>query len=806
MKRSLHFLFEIILPVGLLLYLLVNTTYLFLVRPYTGINIDTTSRVVTEVNKPVDDPLAVRMGDRITSVNQRSLEDFRNDLSEPYPFHGFAPGEKIPVVVIRDGVEQEKYHVMQSPSYSTVLPRLTSQWFMSYLFYVAGLLGLLFLRPRNTQRILFVLFNFTIALWFSASSLSGEHDLGSQFVLRAAFWLWLPVTWHFHWLFPRPLKALPNRVWTVLYAGCILMAIAQVFQLVPPDTYLLSFLLALFGMVVLLAVHAFTQPDFRRLAWQSRSLFVILFLPIIASSVLYSMFREHGEYFAPLTLLGISALPGFYFFLLYFQNNQVSDQRMRTLYRLYTWITAVGILLGAVYAFLLPVFADIGPLFANFFLLVLLGMMFFNLTPLFMLPALSNPPASAGDTEENLQVRANRLVVNVIFIFGIVLLGGLAGGVMLLSVPEPLNLVAAPLMALVSGLATLGGLAPFRGWFERAVLAIPIQPEQLLEAYSERILTSLDLPALRDLFVKELLPSWLIRQFALLQWEDDRLQPLITLGVSQEEVLDGSAPWARVSIPLVLNQQSMGLMIFGRRDPDNFYAANEINVLRQVANLTALGLANIKQSAVLLELYQSDIERQEIERAALAAELHDDVLQYMAQLSNQLAEVQPTPELLETYQYTANRIREITSGLRAPMLAYGLTLALEGMLENVQDRGLKNVALVYEVRGGDIRLEDRVELHLYRLVQQALDNALQHSKANRIEVTGLVSESAVTLSVRDNGIGFNAGEGLDISGLLANKHFGVAGMFERAALIQAKMSIRSQPGQGCEVLVEWVKP
>jgi len=66
-----------------------------------------------------------------------------------------------------------------------------------------------------------------------------------------------------------------------------------------------------------------------------------------------------------------------------------------------------------------------------------------------------------------------------------------------------------------------------------------------------------------------------------------------------------------------------------------------------------------------------------------------------------------------------------------------------------------------------------------------------------------VTETAVELVISDNGIGFAAGEKLDIPNLLANKHFGLAGMFERATLIGAEMFIQSQPGQGCQVIVRW---
>ena len=453
--------------------------------------------------------------------------------------------------------------------------------------------------------------------------------------------------------------------------------------------------------------------------------------------------------------------------------------------------------MGAAYAIADVLFENVGAIFDNFFILILIGMMFVNLTPLLILPALSNPAASEGE-DAGLQIRANRLVVRVFFIFLVLFLGSAAGIAAMVFIQDPLNLVAPPLVALLVALTTLVGYAPFERWFERRVLNIPIQPDQLLEEYSERILTSLDEVTLRGLFVNELLPSWLIRQFALLQWDGEHLSPLITLGVSPAQLpqsLSAPVDWARVSVPLTLNSKTVGVMHFGRRDPDDYYAANEVTVLQQMANLTALGLTNLKQSAALLELYRTDIERQETERTAIAAELHDDVLQHMAQLNSQLSEVQATPQLMETYQYTTSRIREITSGLRTPLLDFGLVSALEGLVENLEDRGIKNVSLVCELRGEDVHLEERVGLHLFRLAQ--------HAQASSLTLKGSVRESVVDLKITDNGVGFAAGEQLDISGLLANQHFGVAGIFERAALIGAEISIQSQPGQGCEVTVHW---
>jgi len=85
----------------------------------------------------------------------------------------------------------------------------------------------------------------------------------------------------------------------------------------------------------------------------------------------------------------------------------------------------------------------------------------------------------------------------------------------------------------------------------------------------------------------------------------------------------------------------------------------------------------------------------------------------------------------------------------------------------------------------------------------ACQNALQHAKAKAIRITGSLEPEQAELVVEDDGVGFAVREHLDLVGLLANKHFGLAGMHERAALIGAKMAIESVPGRGTRVRVIW---
>jgi two-component system sensor histidine kinase DegS len=96
-----------------------------------------------------------------------------------------------------------------------------------------------------------------------------------------------------------------------------------------------------------------------------------------------------------------------------------------------------------------------------------------------------------------------------------------------------------------------------------------------------------------------------------------------------------------------------------------------------------------------------------------------------------------------------------------------------------------------------------VELHLYRIVQQALNNALTHAHAKEISLEGSMETDRIKLAINDDGIGFPANENMEMAGLLANKHYGLAGMHERAALIGACLDIDSIPGSGTRINVIW---
>jgi two-component system sensor histidine kinase DegS len=140
------------------------------------------------------------------------------------------------------------------------------------------------------------------------------------------------------------------------------------------------------------------------------------------------------------------------------------------------------------------------------------------------------------------------------------------------------------------------------------------------------------------------------------------------------------------------------------------------------------------------------------------------------------------------------------------MLNYGLKAALEELVENPMDFRTDGKApreTHCSLDGGLARYPESVELHLYRIVQQAWRNAIQHAKPGCITLRGTLDDQCVHLEVIDDGVGFDTPHTPDLGVLLAHQQYGLVGMLERAALIQAELTIDSAPGQGTRVKVTW---
>jgi signal transduction histidine kinase len=199
---------------------------------------------------------------------------------------------------------------------------------------------------------------------------------------------------------------------------------------------------------------------------------------------------------------------------------------------------------------------------------------------------------------------------------------------------------------------------------------------------------------------------------------------------------------------------------------------------------------------------------QEEERRRLARELHDDTLQALIALNQRLqaAGLAPTDpattalvaELQALAGQTIADLRRFTRALRPIYLDdLGLVTALEALAREMSQSS--GVAIAFRQAGVEFRLAPQVELALYRLAQEALNNVAHHAHASQANLGLNFDTKLATLAVSDNGQGFSVPD--NPAEFAAGGHFGLLGMQERAELICAQLHIVSQTGQGTEVTV-----
>jgi signal transduction histidine kinase len=204
------------------------------------------------------------------------------------------------------------------------------------------------------------------------------------------------------------------------------------------------------------------------------------------------------------------------------------------------------------------------------------------------------------------------------------------------------------------------------------------------------------------------------------------------------------------------------------------------------------------------------IASQEAERARIARDLHDDVCQDVASVGVDLSHLRQkrgdiqdleVQELLLSLQRRAaamaESLRLLSHGLHPSVLDHvGLVAALQAHCAEVE----RHHGLEVRFSGDDVEPASRlVALSLFRIAQEALRNIVKHGQARRACVSLTRDASSLTLSVSDDGRGFDPSVARDTGGL------GLVSIEERARIAGGEVTFRSQPGHGAtvEVRVPW---
>jgi signal transduction histidine kinase len=199
---------------------------------------------------------------------------------------------------------------------------------------------------------------------------------------------------------------------------------------------------------------------------------------------------------------------------------------------------------------------------------------------------------------------------------------------------------------------------------------------------------------------------------------------------------------------------------------------------------------------------------QEEERTRLARELHDDTIQAVIALKQRVQLAQKTikdqkgnqslKELETLAEQTVENLRRLTRALRPIYLEdLGLVTALEMLASEISQNN--QLVVDFQKTGQERRLAREVELSLYRIAQEALNNVVKHSKATRANLKIAFEPSEIQMEVADNGDGFVVPN--SPTEFAPNGHFGLLGVHERADLIGAKLEIESALGKGTKLKV-----
>ncbi len=203
------------------------------------------------------------------------------------------------------------------------------------------------------------------------------------------------------------------------------------------------------------------------------------------------------------------------------------------------------------------------------------------------------------------------------------------------------------------------------------------------------------------------------------------------------------------------------------------------------------------------------LEGQEEERKRLSRELHDGVGQMLTALKLNLESITPSSSV-----HTRKRLDETRSLMKSVIkevrrVSFNLTpssLSDFGLLAGIKKfcmevSGLADVEVVFENRSRFInRLDKNVEVNLYRVIQEAVNNAIKYAKAEKITVSFEHTFNELSIIVADNGRGFDYGRLLETGHFEATGH-GIFNMRERIAFIEGKFDIETALGKGTKILL-----
>jgi signal transduction histidine kinase len=256
-------------------------------------------------------------------------------------------------------------------------------------------------------------------------------------------------------------------------------------------------------------------------------------------------------------------------------------------------------------------------------------------------------------------------------------------------------------------------------------------------------------------------------------------------------------------VPLLVEGRPIGVVVaHDKLGATSSFTDEDVRLAESLATRAATAVALSER--VSRDAVRRVVEAQELERARLARELHDETGQALTSILLGLKSLEAraageddraaVAELRELVVSTLQDVRRLAVELRPAALDdFGLVPAIERLRDIVQEQAAIAVDVHSEL--SDVRLPTDTETALYRIAQEAFTNVLKHADASRVTVSLSRRGDAVILLVQDDGKGFDSAN-------VRQGSLGLVGMRERVALLGGRLSIESSEGAGTMLKAE----
>jgi two-component system cell cycle sensor histidine kinase/response regulator CckA len=510
-------------------------------------------------------------GDQVLAIKGVDFQQFLNDRGQSVPALFDARGVA-PIRFVRDGRVLERDIRLRADRVD--IPQLLYDMFAPLVFWLMGTAVIIFLRPRDERWLVLILFSYVTALWIASGF--AARTAGAAFVFHAVIWFFLPLSVHLHMILPTAVmgRRWQRRAQIVLYSAALVLAVLDGLQKFQRFGYA-SMWFTLAGVLLSLGL-----------------LLVRLVLPVDAATKVAVRIMLFG------VTLGLIPFVVFHGVLLIWFRQ--TAQSFRTFYPFMLVISATSI----------------------------------PILPMSYIYAIYKHRLGA------LELRANRFLGT--YTFSVILFSSYT--ILFFAICSHWKEITAPFLAtlLAVSLSYMAAVPLLRDRFQalvdRYVFGIKHTAEEVIGLVSEHIPTAFDRDALGRVVAEEILPALLIRQSALYLFAEGRRETLYEQAVPGSEPpparealqallaqsgrylphgpADPTLSWVRLVIPLIVQAQTIGVWLIGRRDPDDFFPASDIHLLSTVANQIAPMAENVRlYDKAQQEIAQRKAAEEEIRRS-----------------------------------------------------------------------------------------------------------------------------------------------------------------------------------------------